>query len=418
MDKEIPLKERRRRKMIVYGRIALALAIAVGAVIWYSGFTRRTVRLSALKIAEVSEGTIETTVSASGKVVPGREELIISPISSRVLAVYKSAGDEVEEGEPLMLLDLKSATADLQGMLDEATMKEEQMEIARTNAATALSNLEMRLAVKEMSVEQLRVELQNERYLDSIGSGTGDNVRRAENAWRTGQMELEQLRQELAAQRQAKGADLRMKQIEMGIFNRRLNEKRRTLVDAEIRAPRRGVVTEITRELGQNIGAGSKVAIISDLDHYKITGEIADSHGDRVATGSRVVLRIGRAEIEGAIAEMSPVSRNGVLSFTVKPDNDADSCLRSGVRAEIYVKTNVIPNAVRIPNGPYYTSGPGRYELFVLNPEGTEIEKRPVTLGQANYEYVEVVSGLSPGEQVVVGDMSSYKKYDSLKIKN
>lgn len=419
MDKEIPRKQRVRRKAIVYGRWIAAIAVVIGAVMWYTDYSRATVRRSALNVATVTTGTIESTVNATGKVVPGREELILSPISSRVLAVYKASGDVVEEGEPLLLLDLQGVKDSYQALLDEGRMKEEQLTQMQATAATALRDLEMRVKVKEMSVERQRVELQNERYLDSLGSGTGDQVRQADYAYRTGMMELEQMRQELATQRQSRAADLRMKQLDMEIFSRKLAEMRRTLSDAEVRATRKAVLTDIiSGELGQNIGAGTKLATLSDLDHFKVTGTISDSHGDKISVGSRVILRLGRSEIEGQISELSPVSRNGVLTLTVRPDNDSDPALRSGLRADIYVKTNVINDAVRIPNGPYYTSGPGRYELYVMNSDGTEIESRPVTLGQANYEYVEVVSGLSPGEQVVIGDMTAYRKHSRLKIKD
>ena len=52
--------------------------------------------------------------------------------------------------------------------------------------------------------------------------------------------------------------------------------------------------------------------------------------------------------------------------------------------------------------------GPGEYELFVQDSKD-EIVKRKVQLGDSNFEYVEVVSGLKPGDKVVVSDMSSYK---------
>ena len=38
-------------------------------------------------------------------------------------------------------------------------------------------------------------------------------------------------------------------------------------------------------------------------------------------------------------------------------------------------------------------------------------------LGDSNYEYVEVISGLEPGDQVVVSDMASYKDKNKLKVK-
>ena len=59
--------------------------------------------------------------------------------------------------------------------------------------------------------------------------------------------------------------------------------------------------------------------------------------------------------------------------------------------------------------------GRGEYELFVRNSD-KEIVKRKVQLGDSNFEFVEVVSGLQPGEEVVVRVMSNYKNKNELKL--
>ena len=71
-------------------------------------------------------------------------------------------------------------------------------------------------------------------------------------------------------------------------------------------------------------------------------------------------------------------------------------------------------DVMRIANASYYV-GRGDYELFVLDSKN-EIVKRKVKLGDSNFEYVEVVSGLQPGDQVVVSDMSSFKNKNKLKV--
>ena len=57
------------------------------------------------------------------------------------------------------------------------------------------------------------------------------------------------------------------------------------------------------------------------------------------------------------------------------------------------------PTDLRIRNGSFY-SGPGDYTLFVL--DGDMLHPRQVRLGECNYDYIEVISGLEQGEQVVV----------------
>ena len=80
----------------------------------------------------------------------------------------------------------------------------------------------------------------------------------------------------------------------------------------------------------------------------------------------------------------------------------------------MYVMNAVKEDVMRIANASYYV-GRGDYELFVLDSEN-EIVKRKVQLGDSNFEYVEVVSGLQPGDQVVVSDMSSFKNKNKLKV--
>ena len=84
------------------------------------------------------------------------------------------------------------------------------------------------------------------------------------------------------------------------------------------------------------------------------------------------------------------------------------------MKTDVYVMNAVKEDVMRIANASYYV-GRGDYELFVLDSEN-EIVKRKVKLGDSNFEYVEVVSGLQPGDQVVVSDMSSYKNKNKLKV--
>ena len=54
--------------------------------------------------------------------------------------------------------------------------------------------------------------------------------------------------------------------------------------------------------------------------------------------------------------------------------------------------------------------------MFVKTGED-KLERRTVTLGDSNFDFVEVTSGIQPGEEVVVSDMSSYKNKRSIKLK-
>lgn len=415
MDREIPKEVRdkeRKKKFIKYGAIGVAAVVCIAVLI---SFMRSSVNKKDLVFSEVDNGTIEVSVSASGKVVPAFEEIINSPINTRIVEVYRKGGDSVDVGTPILKLDLQSTETEYKKLLDEEQMKRYQLEQLKVNNNTYLSDLSMQVKISAMKLNRMEVELRNERYLDSLGSGTTDKVRQAELNFNTGKLELEQLRQQYANESKVKEADLKVKELEFNIFSKSLAEMKRTLDDAQIRSPRKAILTYINNQVGAQVAEGSQVAIISDLSHFKVEGEIADTYGDRVAAGGRAIVKIGNEKLEGTVSSVTPLSKNGVISFIVQLNEDNNKRLRSGLKTDVYVMNAVKEGVLRLANASYYV-GRGEYELFVQDSKD-EVVKRKVQLGDSNFEYVEVISGLKPGDKVVISDMSSYKNKNKLKLK-
>ena len=415
MDREIPkeVRDKERKKMLIkYGVIGVAGIVCIALLI---SFMRSSVNRKDLVFSEVDTGIIEVSVSASGKVVPAFEEIINSPINTRIVEVYRKGGDSVDVGTPILKLDLQSTETEYKKLLDEEQMKRYQLEQLKVNNNTYLSDLAMQVKISAMKLNRMEVELRNERYLDSLGSGTTDKVRQAELNFNTGKLELEQLRQQYANEKEVKAADLKVKELEFNIFAKSLAEMKRTLDDAQIRSPRKAILTYINNQVGAQVPQGTQVAVISDLSHFKVEGEIADTYGDRVAAGGRSIFKIGNEKLEGIVSSVTPLSKNGVISFTVQLVEDNNKRLRSGLKTDVYVMNAVKEGVLRLANASYYV-GRGEYELFVQDSKD-EVVKRKVQLGDSNFEYVEVISGLKPGDKVVVSDMSSYKNKNKLKLK-
>ena len=414
MDREIPKevrKKERNQKIMKYGGIGAGIIVCMALLI---SLMQSSVKRRDIVFSTVDSGTIEVSVSASGKVVPAFEEIINSPINSRIIEAYRKGGDSVDVGTPILKLDLQSTETAYNKLLDEEQMRRYQLEQLKVNNETQLSNLAMNIKVSAMELDRKEVELRNERYLDSIGSGTTDKVRQAELAYNKGKLELEQLRQQYENEKKVKAADLKVKELEFNIFSKGLAEMKRTLDDAQIRSPRKAILTFVETQVGTQVSQGQQIAIISDLSHFKVEGEIADTYGDRVAAGGKAIVKMGSEKLEGTISSVTPLSKNGVISFTVQLADDSHKRLRSGLKTDVYVMNAVKEDVMRIANASYYV-GRGDYELFVLDSEN-EIVKRKVKLGDSNFEYVEVISGLQPGDQVVVSDMSSYKNKNKLKV--
>ena len=414
MDRAIPVGVQRKRRMVRYGKYAAIVTVVMGMAVWLGTLMMSSVDKKSLITSQVDRGTIDVSIIATGKVVPAFEEVIISPISAQILEVYAHCGDTVDVGTPLLRLDLQSAQTDYSKALDEQEIRRQQMVQLTTNTETQLSDRRMQLEVEEMKIGQLEAQLRNEQYLDSLGSGTKDRVHQAEITLRTAQMQLKQLKQQYENEVRVRKADLRMKQLQDGIADKSLEETRRTLDGANIRSPRKATLTYISNEIGSIVGSGSKVAVISDLTHFKVDCSIADTYSDRVMAGGRVLVKIGKERLFGTINTVTPLSQDGVITFTVLMDNPSHPKLRSGLKAEVFVITSIKEDVLRIRNGSYYT-GAGNYTLFIYKDEHTLVP-RTIQLGDCNYDYVEVISGLEEGDSVVVNDMQRYKGKEKIRI--
>lgn len=416
MDREISQKEinaHRRKRMIVGMAIA---ATAIGAFFGMMSWLTPSLDASEVKFGTVDTGTIETTVNATGRVVPEFEEIINSPISSRIIEVYCKAGDSVQAGTPLLCLDLQSAETEMRRLNNEHEIQEVGKEKTKVVNQTSVANLEMQVKVKEMSVEKLYEDMANEQRLDSIGSGTGERIRQAQLAYNTAKLELAQLRQQLENERKVQAAELKALDLGINIASGDIDEMRRKLDDARLKAPRSATLTYIINEIGRQVSQGEKLAVIADLKHFKIEGEIPDLHAQKFGIGSKGIVQVGKTRFEGTVTNVVPQSEGGVIKFTITLDDSSNDRLRSGQSAQVYIVSDIMEDVVRIPSGPFY-SGPGIYNLFVRT-GNKEIKRREVKLGESNYEYVEVADGLSPGDVVVISDLKDLKEKNTLKLKN
>ena len=409
MDREIPKEVRnkeRNKKIIRYGGMGAAGIVVISVLI---SLMRTGVKEKDIVFSQVSTGTIEVSVSASGKVVPAFEEIINSPINTRILEVYKKGGDSVDIGTPILKLDLQSAETDYKQKLDEEQMRSYKLKQLKLENMTKLNDLEMKIKVSAMQLNRKKVELRNEQYLDSLGSGTTDKVRQAELSYNVAELEYEQLKQQYANEKEVLDAEYQVQELDFSIFRKTLAETKRTLDDAQVRSPRKAILTYINNQIGAQVAEGSQIAVISDLSHFKVEGEIADTYG------GKAIVKIGSEKLEGTVSSVTPLSKNGVISFTVQLNEDNNRRLRSGLKTDVYVMNAVKEDVMRIANASYYV-GRGEYELFVRNSD-KEIVKRKVQLGDSNFEFVEVIGGLQPGDEVVVSDMSQYKNKNKLKLK-
>lgn len=410
ISKEVKLRERWRRVL----KYSMALVGASVFVIVIVSLMKDDVAIDSLEFCKVETGNVDVSISASGVLSPVYEQIITAPINTKIIEVYAKTGDFVKEGSPLLMLDLQSAQTNYNNMVDKVKMKSYELEQLRLSNNTFLSDIKMKIKVADMEYNRMLVETGNEKFLDSIGSGTTDKVKEVQFMCKSKELGLQQLRTQYENESKERVAGYKIKELELSILKKELNEMKRTLNDAQIRSPRSATITFISNQIGAQVAQGSQVAIIADLKHYKINGEVSEMYANRVRVGNGVRVRINGNDYNGLVSNIEPTAKNGVAGFSVQLDNDSLALFRPGLKTDVYISDGVKENAMRIRNASFYKE-PGSYMLYVRN--GDELELRQVELGVSNYDYVEVVRGLQVGEQVVLNDMRRYNA-PKLKIKN
>ena len=143
-------------------------------------------------------------------------------------------------------------------------------------------------------------------------------MRQEELAFNTEKLELEQLNQQCENEKKVRQADQKVKELEDKIFTKSMSEVKRTLDDAQIKSPRKAIVTYINNQIGAQVPQWTKVAVISDLSYFKVECEISDGYANRVISGSGHPWKGGAGKFPEKVGMFSRLSKNGGISFMVK----------------------------------------------------------------------------------------------------
>ena len=410
ISKQTLAKERKQRII----KITLIAVGVTAVIITLLKVLENGVQASSLQFSTAERGPIELTINTSGVVAPAIEEAVVSPISSRLLQVFHKHGDSVEQGTPLLQLDLLATQSSYEKLKDQLQMRVLEGEQREAQNASNLSNMQMNLKVMDMQIDQKRIELKNAIRLDSLGGGTAGTVRQVEMNLKVAELEREQLKLKISNEQRIANAQRNVKALEVQIAQKNLAEIEKVLSEARIQAPRTGILTFINSQVGSQVSAGQQLAIVSDLTQFRIDGEFPDGYASRVSTGTPVLIKVGSHQLNGQVTRIAPASKNGTLGCTVQILDSVVTGLRSGLKVELYLQTAKKHDVVRIGHAAFYKK-PGKYELWVR--EGDYLRKREVVLGEASYQYIEVARGLKEGEQVVLTDLPQYKNETELKLR-
>ncbi|HEX5163862.1 MAG TPA: efflux RND transporter periplasmic adaptor subunit, partial [Thermomicrobiales bacterium] len=181
------------------------------------------------------------------------------------------------------------------------------------------------------------------------------------------------------------------------------NEARRNAV---IVSPSAGTVVELTVRSGDGVGANQSIARVATRDDLTILADVDELDLPNVALGAEARFRLDAfpsTEITGRVVNTAPQARQQggatVFQTEIEFDPPEDLDLRPGMNADVTIVTASRDNVLLIPEAALRTVGDRSFVLVVTD---RDTEEREVELGYRGNGQVEVVSGLTDGEQVVL----------------
>lgn len=416
MDIDISKAEfrKRRNKNWVMGIISLILLIGL---IWGFGWgLQSSVKRTSIRTAVTETGDLENTLSASGEVQPQFEQVIISPITATIQEVLLDAGSTVKAGDKIVVLDKESTQLSFDKQADQLELKRNGITKLKLDLAKSFFDLKINDSIQAMEISSLKADLENAKRLEKAGGGTRESIETAQMKLRIAELKKRQLENDILVKQQTMNMDIRESELSAAIQAKELQEFQNKLRKANIVATRQGVLTYVNKNLGSKVNEGEVLARLADLGSFRVIGTISDTYADELKIGVPAIVKINDVQLRGSLTNIEPSVQNNGLSFELELEEASSSLLRPKLKVEVFIITASRSGIVRVRNGPAF-KGAKKQDIFVLNANG-KAERRTITTGLSNFDFIEIESGLQAGETVIISDLSTFKNVNVLKIKS
>jgi RND family efflux transporter MFP subunit len=321
-----------------------------------------------VRIMHVERQELPLVIASVGRLAPNREVTLASEISGVVASYHADIGDRVKEGQILLRID-------------------------PTDYRLALMEAEASLAIAESRLDLARKVYERAKTLLPKKVITPDDFDKSEADY-------------LAAVASMKHAT-----VLVDIAKERLDK-------TQIRSPFDALVAGRMIEMGQMIGAGQPTLTVADLTSMRVKIYLAEKDYvqlDRKNPVSITVEAYPGSNITGRIDRIGIQAdeRTNTFGVEILLDNPG-ILLKAGMTARVRITAQILHDAILIPQSTVQYKK-DREEVFVVGPEH-RAEVRRVALGRATGDLIQILSGLVPGDQLIVSGGQYLKPGDNVLI--
>ncbi|HXH90164.1 MAG TPA: efflux RND transporter periplasmic adaptor subunit [Thermoanaerobaculia bacterium] len=394
----------------------IGAGIAIAAVLAGAGWTRN--KLAADRQGDwvrVSRGDLVTGIDVTGTLSAVDSGSFGPPPVNDVweykISMIAPEGSDVKVGAPVLGFD----TTDLQKRLDEKSAERDQAhkEIEKNTADLALRREDEKLKLADAEARLRKAQLKLEGPPDIVSS---NDRRQIELDFALAKQETESIRQRIASFERAAAAQIALLTSKQLTAASVVNETQNAIKAMSIAAPRNGTIVYVVnwrgdkKKVGDTCWRMERVIEIPDLARMMAKGEVDEADAGKIAVGQRVVFNLDAhpdEEFAGTIKEAGRTVQQQqgtkdpikVLKVNIVLDRTDPAKMRPGMRFHGTVELARAKSALLIPRSAVFVtdSGPVAYRRGAFS-----VTAVPLKLGRENEKTVEVVSGLSASDRVLV----------------
>ena len=399
-----PKGQKNKRRAIIAGTVAVGAAAVVFLLTAWSS-SEHSVNANRIRVAEVGRGTLVRDASVNGRVVAAVSPTLYSTASSTV-TLKVAAGDTVKRGQVLAVLE----SPDLSDALkrEQSSYQQLEAEVARQHILARKQKLLAQREADTAEIDRLSAQRTLERYEGVANEGIIAKIdyQKAKDALKSAQIRAKHASDAAALEGDDVGLALKTKVNELDRQRLSMANAQRRVDELTVRAPVDGFIGTLSVQNRSVVPANAALMTLVDLSRLEVELEVPETYVSDMGLGMTAEIVLPSGTATGKLSALSPeVVRNQVLA-RVRFDGAQPTGLRQSQRLTARLLIEEKPNVLMVPRGPFVENEGGRFAYVVE--DGVAV-RRPITVGATSISAVEILSGLKPGDKVVIAGTDTFK---------
>jgi multidrug efflux pump subunit AcrA (membrane-fusion protein) len=358
-----------------------------------------------VQVAPARQEAIRRLVDADAVLFPRDQSAIVPKISAPVERFLVKRGDHVKKGQLLAVLenrDLAATAAESKGQVVQAEANFKSTEGAAIPEAVVKARSDVDAGRQQL--DAARKLLESRQGLFKQGALARRQVDEAQVAYAQAEAQFASAREHLRAlENVSREAQIRTAEAQLQSARAHYQSSTAQLGYSEIRSPIAGIVADRPLYPGEMAGAGAPLLTVIDISRVVARANVPQALAAQVKVGdSATITADAGVELPGKVSVVSPATDPGAATVQVWVEaGNPGERLRPGGSVRVSIVAATIPNAVVIPPAAILPGDDGAPAVAVVGSDAVA-HLRKVTLGVREPGKVQVLSGVSAGEQVVI----------------